>query len=99
MENRHGLIVESRVWEATGTAEHYAALDITGARSGKGACDCGRRQGLRHRGIRERVSPPGHEAQKWDLDHACRRNGLIAICIGVFLSVVSWSLYYYLEVF
>ena len=31
------------------------------ARSGKGACDRGRRQGLRHRGIRERVSPPGHD--------------------------------------
>ena len=28
MENRNGLIVESRVWEATGTAERYAALDM-----------------------------------------------------------------------
>jgi hypothetical protein len=26
VENRHGLIVDSRVWEATGTAERYAAL-------------------------------------------------------------------------
>jgi transposase len=28
VENRHGLIVDSRVWEATGTAERYAALDM-----------------------------------------------------------------------
>ena len=26
VENRNGLIVDSRVWEATGTAERYAAL-------------------------------------------------------------------------
>ncbi len=36
MENRNGLIVDSRVWEATGTAERYAALemlqDIPGSR-------------------------------------------------------------------
>jgi hypothetical protein len=28
VENRHGLIVDSRVWEATGTAERHAALDM-----------------------------------------------------------------------
>ena len=28
VENRNGLIVDSRVWEATGTAERYAALDM-----------------------------------------------------------------------
>ena len=28
MENRNGLIVSSRVWEATGTAERYAALEM-----------------------------------------------------------------------
>ena len=28
MENRHGLIVDSRVWEATGIAERYAALEM-----------------------------------------------------------------------
>ena len=28
IENRNGLIVSSRVWEATGTAERYAALDM-----------------------------------------------------------------------
>jgi hypothetical protein len=27
VENRNGLIVDSRVWEATGTAERYAALE------------------------------------------------------------------------
>lgn len=36
MENRNGLIVSSRVWEATGMAERYAALemlqDIPGSR-------------------------------------------------------------------
>jgi transposase len=36
VENRNGLIVDSRVWEATGTAERYAALamlqDIAGER-------------------------------------------------------------------
>ena len=36
VENRNGLIVSSRVWEATGTAERYAALemlqDIPGSR-------------------------------------------------------------------
>jgi IS5 family transposase len=28
VDNRNGLIVDSRVWEATGTAERYAALDM-----------------------------------------------------------------------
>ena len=28
VENRHGLIVDSRVWEATGIAERYAALEM-----------------------------------------------------------------------
>ena len=28
VENRHGLIVDSCVWEATGTAERYAALEM-----------------------------------------------------------------------
>src|ERR1700692_2810866 len=28
VENRNGLIVDSRVWEATGTAERYAALEM-----------------------------------------------------------------------
>ena len=28
VENRHGLIVQSRVWEATGVAERYAALQM-----------------------------------------------------------------------
>src|SRR5215469_3718835 len=28
VENRHGLIIESRLWEATGMAERYAALDM-----------------------------------------------------------------------
>jgi len=30
MENRHGLIMDSRVWEATGKAERYAALQMLG---------------------------------------------------------------------
>src|SRR5215467_844968 len=33
VENRNGLIVDSRVWEATGTAERYAALNM-GRRGG-----------------------------------------------------------------
>ncbi len=28
LQNRNGLIVDSRVWEATGTAERYAALEM-----------------------------------------------------------------------
>jgi hypothetical protein len=28
VENRHGLIIESRLWEATGMAERHAALDM-----------------------------------------------------------------------
>ena len=28
VENRNGLIVDSRAWEATGTAERYAALEM-----------------------------------------------------------------------
>jgi IS5 family transposase len=36
MENRHGLIADSRVWEATGTAERYAALDMLEHVPGRG---------------------------------------------------------------
>lgn len=42
VENRNGLIVDSRVWEATGTAERYAAGNAAGT-SGKRARDGGRR--------------------------------------------------------
>jgi transposase len=41
MENRHGLIVDSRVWEATGTAERYAALDMLEHVPGRGRVTVG----------------------------------------------------------
>ena len=55
VENGNGLIVGSRVWEATGTAEHYAALEMLQDIPGNGRVDSGRRRGLRHGGFRARV--------------------------------------------
>jgi transposase len=54
VENRNGLMVDSRVWKATGTAERYRAGNAAGT-SGKRARDGGRRQGLRHGRFRARV--------------------------------------------
>lgn len=34
MENRHGLVVDAQVTQATGTAEREAAIDMAGALSG-----------------------------------------------------------------
>ena len=55
VENGNGLIVGSRVWEATGTAERYAALEMLQDIPGSGRVDSGRRRGLRHGGFRARV--------------------------------------------
>jgi len=41
VENRNGLIVDSRVWEATGTAERYAALDMLQQVPGSGRVTVG----------------------------------------------------------
>ena len=46
VENRNGLIVGSRVWEATGTAERDAALEMLRGHFGKQARDSGWRQRL-----------------------------------------------------
>ena len=46
VENRNGLILGSRVWEATGTAERDAALEMLRGHFGKQARDSGWRQRL-----------------------------------------------------
>jgi IS5 family transposase len=46
VENRHGLIVDSRVWEATGTAERYAALDMLQGLPGDGRVTVGGDKGF-----------------------------------------------------
>ena len=64
VENRNGLIVNTEVFEANGTAERDAALvmleQIPGTKTGDG----GRRQGIRHGGFRGRVPKlKGHAAR------------------------------------
>ena len=46
VENRNGLIVDSRVWEATGTAERYAALDMLQDLPGEGQVTVGGDKGF-----------------------------------------------------
>ena len=46
VENRNGLIVDSRVWEATGTAERHAALDMLQALPGVGRVTVGGDKGF-----------------------------------------------------
>jgi hypothetical protein len=46
VENRNGLIVDSRVWEATGTAERYAALDMLQNLPGDGRVTVGGDKGF-----------------------------------------------------
>jgi transposase len=46
VENRHGLIVDSRVWEATGTAERYAALEMLQEIRGRGRLTVGGDKGF-----------------------------------------------------
>src|SRR5215469_1512141 len=46
VENRHGLIVDSRVWEATGKAERYAALQMLGDLRGEGRVTVGGDKGF-----------------------------------------------------
>jgi len=46
VENRHGLIVDSRVWEATGIAERYAALEMLQDVPGIGRVTVGGDQGF-----------------------------------------------------
>ena len=46
VENRNGLIVDSRVWEATGTAERYAALEMLQALPGSGRVTVGGDKGF-----------------------------------------------------
>jgi|SRR5215813_10204336 len=59
MENRHGLIVSSLIWEATGLAERDAAMAMLQQDSGKRARDRGRRQGILNRSLpRRRVAIP-----------------------------------------
>jgi transposase len=46
VENRNGLIVDSRVWEATGTAERHAALDMLEGIPGVGRVTVGGDKGF-----------------------------------------------------
>src|ERR1700731_2788825 len=46
VENRNGLIVDSRVWEATGTAARYAALEMLQALPGSGRVTVGGDKGF-----------------------------------------------------
>jgi IS5 family transposase len=46
VENRNGLIVDSRVWEATGTAERYAALEMLQQIPGSGRVTVGGDKGF-----------------------------------------------------
>ena len=46
VENRHGLIVDSRVWEATGKAERYAALQMLADLRGDGRVTVGGDKGF-----------------------------------------------------
>src|SRR5258708_4630752 len=46
VENRNGLIVDSRVWEATGTAERYAALEMLQEIPGRGRVTVGGDKGF-----------------------------------------------------
>jgi len=46
VENRNGLIVDSRVWEATGTAERYAALEMLQELPGSGRVTVGGDKGF-----------------------------------------------------
>ena len=46
VENRNGLIVDSRVWEATGTAERYAALEMLQGIPGSGRVTVGDDKGF-----------------------------------------------------
>ena len=46
VENRNGLIVDSRVWEATGTAERHAALEMLQELPGSGRVTVGGDKGF-----------------------------------------------------
>jgi IS5 family transposase len=46
VENRNGLIMDSRVWEATGTAERYAALEMLQEIPGSGRLTVGGDKGF-----------------------------------------------------
>jgi len=46
VENRNGLIVQSQVWEATGVAERYAALQMLQAIPGDGRVTVGGDKGF-----------------------------------------------------
>jgi transposase len=56
VENRDGLIVDSRVSGSHGHGRALCRARNAAGTSGKRACDGGRRQGLRHRGFCARVS-------------------------------------------
>jgi hypothetical protein len=64
VENCNGLVVNTEMFEANGTAECDAALVEAGTDSGNEAGDRGRRQGIRYGGFRGRVQKlKGHTAR------------------------------------
>ena len=52
MENRHGLVVITRLTQATGTAEQEAALALLRKRLGRQRVTLGGDQELQHAGVR-----------------------------------------------
>ncbi len=54
MENRHGLLIDTRLTRVSGHAERLAALDMIASRADRPSGDhAGRRQGLRRSGLRD----------------------------------------------
>ena len=68
VENRNGLIVDSRVWEATGTAERYAALEMLNTRfsgtRGHGRATEQKKQHTKKRGLTISQLPWSTRAQE-----------------------------------
>ena len=64
MENRNGLVVDTRLTRSTGTAERDAALDMAAGFRGYSASHVGRRQELRHAGFCERAPRGGGDSTR-----------------------------------
>ena len=65
MENRSGLVAQSCLTHATGTAERDAALVLVDRQAGRRRITLGGRQGLRRDGLRGRPAPaPGDAAHR-----------------------------------
>jgi hypothetical protein len=72
VENRHGMIVNSEVFEANGTAEPRCRAGDAGTDSGPETGNGGRRQGLRHGRFRGRMPQPQSHAARGSKSGATR---------------------------